>query len=48
MLYEAQMARALNESNYKGWTADNRKREKVCDDLTRARLARMDVDRTEQ
>ena len=48
MLYEAQMARALNESKYKGWVVDNKKREEVCDELTFSRLALMDVDRTEQ
>ena len=48
LLYEAQMARALNESEYKGWSVDNKKREKVCADLTSSRLAIMDVDRTEQ
>ena len=48
LLYEAQMARALNESEYKGWFDDSKKREEVCDELTFSRLALMDVDRTEQ
>ena len=47
-LYEAQLARALNESRYDAWSEDDKKREEVCNDLTASMPALMDVDRAEQ